>query len=162
MRDGDAARLDTRRPAAQVCAVSKTRADAPQAPERRALLLVDHGSRRSQANALLEEVAALVKQRLGAGAIVEPAHMELGTPSIAEGFARCVEQGATRIVVHPFMLAPGRHVSDDLPRLVTEAARTHEGVAFVLADPLGSHPGVIDAVVDRCSAVRVEDEPGYP
>jgi sirohydrochlorin ferrochelatase len=162
MRDGDVTRLDTARPATQVCAVNKTRADAPHAPERRALLLVDHGSRRSQANALLDEVAALVKQRLGAETIVEPAHMELGTPSIAEGFARCVEQGATRIVVHPFMLAPGRHVSDDLPRLVTEAARAHQGVAFVLSDPLGTHPGVIDAVVDRCGAVRAEDEPNEP
>jgi sirohydrochlorin ferrochelatase len=133
--------------------VSKTRNDVPEALERRALLLIDHGSRRAEANALLDDVTALVKQRLGTGSIVEPAHMELAAPSIAEGFARCVEQGATRVIVHPFMLAPGRHVSEDLPRLVAEAAEAHEGIAFVMAEPLGSHPGVIDAVVDRCGAV---------
>ena len=142
--------------------MSKTRTDAQQSLERRALLLIDHGSRRAQANALLDDVTELVKLRLGTGSIVEPAHMELAKPNIAEGFARCVEQGATRVIVHPFMLAPGRHVSEDLPRLVAEAAEAHEGVAFVMAEPLGSHPGVIDAVVDRCGAVEDEREQGEP
>ena len=62
-----------------------------------AVLLVDHGSRRAPANELLDEVAALVKRRLGAGSIVEPAHMEIAEPTIAQGFTRCVEQGATTV-----------------------------------------------------------------
>jgi sirohydrochlorin ferrochelatase len=137
-------------------------ADARQTDGCRAILLVDHGSRRAQANTLLDEVVALVKQRLGAGSIVEPAHMEIAEPTVARGFARCVEQGATSVVVHPFMLAPGRHVSEDLPRLVAEAARAHVGVAFALASPLGSHAGVIDAVIERCHAVRSEAESEEP
>ncbi len=120
--------------------------------KRNAILLIDHGSRRRQANALLEEVVALVRQRLGAASIVEPAHMEIAEPTIAQGFARCVEQGASRVVVHPFMLAPGRHVSEDLPRIVQECAAAHDGVTFIMAAPLGSHTGVIEAVVDRCLA----------
>jgi len=78
--------------------------------------------------------------------------MEIAEPTVVQGFARCVERGATAIVVHPFMLAPGRHVSEDLPRLVAEAAKLHEGVAFAFAAPLGSHAGVIDAVIERCDA----------
>lgn len=117
-----------------------------------AILLIDHGSRRRRANALLEEVAARVRQELGDGSIVESAHMEIAEPTIEQGFARCVEQGATRIIVHPFMLAPGRHVSEDLPRLVKQCAASYDGVTFVMAAPLGSHGGVIDAVVDRCLA----------
>jgi sirohydrochlorin ferrochelatase len=124
--------------------------------------LIDHGSRRAQANALLDEVVALVKQRLGPGAIVEPAHMEIAQPTIAQGFARCVEQGAKVIVAHPFMLATGRHVSEDLPKLVAQAAESHEGIAFVMVEPLGSHAGVIDAVIARCNAPLREGEPGKP
>lgn len=118
----------------------------------RGILLIDHGSRRAEANALLNEVVGRVKARLGEGAIVELAHMEIAEPTIAQGFTRCVEQGASVIVAHPFMLAPGRHVQEDLPRLVAEAAASHGGVRFVLAAPLGSHDGVIDAVVERCGA----------
>ena len=131
-----------------------------EADARPALLLVDHGSRRAQANALLDEVAALVKRRLGAASIVEAAHMEIAEPTIAQGFARCVEQGANMVVTHPFMLAPGRHVTEDLPRLVAEAAEMHEGVAFAIAAPLGSHPGVIDAVIERCQSALPGGEPG--
>ena len=89
---------------------------ASQKSDVNAILLIDHGSRRAQANALLEEVAAQVRKRVGAETIVEPAHMELAEPSIEQGFARCVERGASMVVVHPFMLAPGRHVQwyDDL------------------------------------------------
>jgi sirohydrochlorin ferrochelatase len=118
--------------------------------QRRAFLLIDHGSRRSEANALLDQVASRVKDRMGADAIVEAAHMEIAEPTIAQGFARCVEQGATMVVVHPFMLAPGRHVTEDLPRLVSEAADAHAGVSFVMAPPLGGHAGIIDAVIERC------------
>jgi sirohydrochlorin ferrochelatase len=109
---------------------------------------------------LLDEVAAIVRQRLGAASIVEAAHMEIAEPTIAQGFSRCVEQGATTVVVHPFMLAPGRHVTEDLPRLIIDAAEAHEGVAFAMADPLGSHAGVIDAVIERCEAAFPNGEPG--
>ena len=132
--------------------------DSRRAREGGAILLIDHGSRRAQANALLDQVAALVRQRIGAGSIVEPAHMEIAEPTIARAFTRCVERGATRVVVHPFMLAPGRHVTEDLPRLVAEAAAAHDGVTFAMAAPLGSHAGVIDAVVDRCEAARDASE----
>ena len=139
--------------------VGSPEADSRQARERRAILLIDHGSRRAQANALVDEVAALVRQRVGAESIVEPAHMEIAEPTVAQGFTRCVEQGATVVIVHPFMLAPGRHVTEDLPTMIAEAADAHEGVAFAMADPLGSHRGVIDAVVERCQEALADPGP---
>ena len=123
-----------------------------QISDMRAILLIDHGSRRSAATERWSDVAGRVKTRMGDGAIVEPAPTEIAEPPIEQGFARCVEQGASLVVVHPFMLARGRHVQEDLPRLVAEVAAQHDGVRFALAAPLGSHDGVIDAVIDRCGA----------
>jgi sirohydrochlorin ferrochelatase len=137
-------------------------ADARRVGEASAFLLIDHGSRRTEANALLDEVASLVKAQLGPEAVVEVAHMEIAEPTIAQGFARCVARGAVAIVVHPFMLAPGRHVTEDLPRLLAQAAAAHDGVRFVIADPLGSHSGVIDAVIERCRAALRDREPNKP
>lgn len=116
--------------------------------ERYALLLIDHGSRRAEANELLEQVAKMVSSQLDAD-IVEVAHMEIAEPAIEVGFTRCVEKGATMVVVHPFMLAPGRHVTKDLPRLIAAAAASHPGAKYVISEPLGAHPGIVQAVIDR-------------
>ena len=85
------------------------------------VIVVDHGSKREAANKQLEEVARAVKARSGRR-IVEPAHMEIAGPTLAEAYAKCVAQGATRIVCHPFFLSPGRHVMEDIPALLADAA----------------------------------------
>jgi len=101
-----------------------------------AVIIVDHGSRRSEANDMLNEVAALYQRTTGVS-IVEPAHMELAEPSIAHAFAACVARGATKVVIHPYFLSPGRHSTSDIPELAAAAAADHPGVDYVVTDALG-------------------------
>ena len=84
------------------------------------VVVVDHGSRRAASNEQLERFAELYAATTGR-AVVEAAHMELAPPTIAEAFGRCVERGATLVVVAPFFLSPGRHWQEDIPALVDEA-----------------------------------------
>lgn len=63
--------------------------------------------------------------------------MELASPSIEEAFDRCVGAGAQKIVLHPFFLSPGRHVTSDIPGLMAAAAKKHPDVAWVVSEPLG-------------------------
>ncbi|HYL80155.1 MAG TPA: CbiX/SirB N-terminal domain-containing protein [Candidatus Acidoferrum sp.] len=112
------------------------------------LLLVDHGSRYQEANDMLIEVAAMVKQ-LGAIDCVHYAHMELAEPTIAQGFATCVQEGATAVVVHPYFLSPGRHSTSDIPRMVAEAAKGFPGIEFCVTEPLGIHPKIGEVVLER-------------
>ena len=100
-----------------------------------AILLVDHGSRREASNRRLEQLAAELRVR--SGRLVEPAHMEIAEPTITQGLERLVEQGATRVVVVPYFLSPGRHSMEDVPRLAAEAAAAHPGLALRVAPPLG-------------------------
>jgi sirohydrochlorin ferrochelatase len=117
-------------------------------PQDLGVILVDHGSTRDEANALLEDVAQLFRGTTHAR-IVEIAHMELSEPTIAQAFARCVVQGARRIVVHPYFLGPGRHSTTDIPRLVAEAAAAHPGVAYSVTAPLGLDPRMTGVILDR-------------
>lgn len=114
------------------------------------VILVDHGSRRAESNDMLLKVVALFAH--GAGnkfSIIEPAHMELAEPSIATAFDRCVERGATRVVVMPYFLLPGRHWNQDIPNLTAAAAAKHPGVEFMVAAPLGLHPLMADVITSR-------------
>ena len=112
------------------------------------IILVDHGSRLAEANAMLEEVARVYREQTGAR-IVEPAHMELAAPSIADAFDRCVAQGARRIVVLLFFLSPGRHSMRDIPRLTAEASAAHPGVTYTVSQPIGIDPRLIDVLATR-------------
>ena len=117
---------------------------------KRAILLIDHGSRRDEANALLDAVAEQVRKRTPE-AIVEVAHLEITEPNIAEGIDACVGKGATQIVVHPFFLGPGRHTSEDIPEQVGRAASRHSNIQIRISEPLGGHDAIIDVILDRVS-----------
>jgi len=116
--------------------------------KQKAILLVDHGSKLREANELLLAVAGIVARRSSAYH-VEIAHMELAEPTIAQGLQACVAAGARDVTVHPYMLAPGRHATLDIPGLVEEAARAHPGLTWRVTEPLGLHELIADVVLER-------------
>ena len=114
------------------------------------VIIVDHGSRREESNQMLERVAALFAQRFrGRYSIVEPAHMELAEPSIASAYARCVERGATRVVVCPFFLGPGKHWTQDIPQLTAQAAAKFPHTCYHVAQTLGIDDLILDLLAKR-------------
>ena len=112
------------------------------------IIIVDHGSRRAESNEMLIQAV----QRFAAQSefdIVEPAHMELADPTIADAYTRCVERGATKIVVFPYFLSPGRHWSEDIPRLTSAAAGQYPETSWIVTAPFGMHPGMMSVMNDR-------------
>ncbi len=118
------------------------------------IVIVDHGSRRGESNAMLEEVARLFGERFRERyAIVEPAHMELAEPSIATAYAKCVARGARRVIVCPFFLGPGKHWTSDIPRLTADAASGFAQTSYHVAMPLGIDDLILELLnkrVDFC------------
>lgn len=112
------------------------------------IIIIDHGSRRAASNELLVEVALQFAEATG-HEIVEPAHMDLAAPTLAAAFDRCVARGAETVVIHPYFLLPGRHWSEDIPRLAAEAAAHHPGVKYLVTAPLGLHPLMSEIISDR-------------
>jgi uroporphyrin-III C-methyltransferase len=112
------------------------------------ILVVGHGSRREEANADVREAARLIARR-GSFACVEPAFLEIASPTIDDGFAKLVKRGANHVIVHPYFLSPGRHTRGDIPVEVEEAANRNPGVTYQITEPLAAHPSVIDASIER-------------
>jgi sirohydrochlorin ferrochelatase len=113
-----------------------------------ALLLIAHGSRRAEANADLDYLAAELRTR-GGYLVVQPSYLELADPGIVPGGEMCVAAGASKVVMLPYFLSPGRHVVEDLTAARDELARRHPAVQFVLAEPLGRHPLMLQVVTER-------------
>ena len=122
---------------------------------KRAALLVDHGSRRAEANAQLDDVARQLRERVP-DRVVEVAHLEIARPDILDGIGACVAKGATQIVVHPYFLGPGRHTTEDIPAQVERALERHPEVCIRISGPLGGHAALIDFIVDWVSGADDE------
>lgn len=118
----------------------------------RAIVIVDHGSRKAGANAVVEEMARLVQSRAGARASVSFAHMELCEPSLPVAIEACVAAGARVVIVQPLFLAPGRHAAHDIPDLVAEARRRFPHVEFQLGRVIGADPLLADMLWARCNS----------
>jgi sirohydrochlorin ferrochelatase len=114
---------------------------------RTALLLVAHGSRQEEANADLHHLATELRKR--GYPIVEPSFLELAVPSIAEAGESCVRQGAEQVVLVPWFLSAGVHVSRDLAEACRSLADRFPAVRFRLAEPLGRHPLLLDVMLER-------------
>jgi sirohydrochlorin ferrochelatase len=113
------------------------------------ILIVDHGSQKREANEMLRYMADLIQAMAGSDVVVRFAHMELAEPSIAAGFANCVQGGATDITVFPYMLSPGRHSTSDIPRMVAEVARGYSQVSFSVTPAFGLHEKLAEVVLER-------------
>lgn len=111
-------------------------------------LVVDHGSRRPRSNAQLEDMTERVR-RLRPDCPVSHAHMEVVGPDIAAGIAELVGRGVDEIVVLLYFLADGRHVQEDVPRLVAEALAAHPGVTARLGAALGPDDGLAQLMLER-------------
>lgn len=115
----------------------------------KAILLVDHGSRKREANDMLVCMANLVQTMAGPDVVVRSSHMEIAEPTIGQGFASCVEAGATEVIVFPYMLSPGRHSTVDIPRMVAKVAYNQEGVSFLVTPAFGVHEKLGEIILGR-------------
>lgn len=115
-----------------------------------ALLVIDHGSRQVESNMALDQTVREVQtQCAGRYVVVLAAHMDVLSPSIGEAFDAAVAAGAIHVVAALYLLAPGRHAQQDVPRLLAEAAERHPGVGFTVTDALGPDPMLAELVLRR-------------
>ena len=112
-----------------------------------AIVLIAHGSRRAEANAELVQLAEKVREQRS-DCLVAPAFLELAEPSIPAAVRDCIEQGAQRVLLFPYFLSSGVHVTRDLEEFRRRFADEHPTVEFRLARPLGAHPGIPSLVLE--------------
>lgn len=113
-----------------------------------AIILVGHGSPLEEGNRAMSEISRRLSDRLP-DFDVRCSFLRFGEPVFSRAVDEAVIEGARRIIVHPYFLGKGGHIVSEIPQLVEEARHGHPDVEFILTEPLGIHPGLVDAVYDR-------------
>ncbi|MFF9471607.1 sirohydrochlorin chelatase [Streptomyces roseolus] len=107
------------------------------------LVAVGHGSRDPRARATLARLLDRVRA-LRPGLDVRLAHIELNAPLLDDTLAALAAERRDAVLV-PLLLAPGHHVTHDLPAALAAVPALRARVAA----PLGAHPLLVDALADR-------------
>lgn len=118
----------------------------------KAVLYICHGSRvvagQEAALAFIERAKVYVEVE-----IQEACFLELAAPSIEQGIAACIKQGATSIIAVPLLLLSAGHAKTDIPIALQAALQEHPGIDVSYGEPLGVHPHIIDVLCRRIKEV---------
>jgi len=112
------------------------------------ILLIAHGSRRSESNEEVQHLTDTLRTRLGGKAIIVCcAFLEQASPSIPEGIDECIQAGARDILILPYFLSAGRHVSRDIPALIQQKQIQYPEISFHLRPHIGSSEAMTDLLL---------------
>jgi len=114
----------------------------------RAVMLVGHGSLRPGAGAAMIGLAERA-QAARVAPIVSAGFLNYSRPTFGETLARCVEGGASEVIVQPYFLVPGKFVRNDLARLAEAGRLAHPGLSIRVAQPFGDHPALARLLLRR-------------
>lgn len=110
----------------------------------KALVLVAHGSRRDASNeevkALGEALKAVQKEHYE---VVETSFLEFASPSLEQSLKALISQNIGHIVILPYFLASGNHVTKDIPHIITSIQTSYPKVTITLKEHLGSNPAMV-------------------
>jgi len=112
------------------------------------LLVVAHGSRREDSNLEIRELIEKLRLMTTRFAAIDCAFLEIAEPTIEQGLRQQIAQGARQIVVMPYFLSAGRHVSIDVPEHVQRIRDTHPQIDIRIANHLGAAEKIGGIVLD--------------
>jgi len=111
-----------------------------------AVIILGHGSRSAGADKAIQRIVVEVKKR--GHEIVEQAFLQHTLPALMETIESCARKNAERIVIVPYFMQPGAHVTRDIPALIEQARKKHPGIEILMTDFVGSHPLMAEIVMD--------------
>jgi sirohydrochlorin ferrochelatase len=113
-----------------------------------AVLYIGHGSRVREANKQAADFLTKSMEAISVP-IQEYCFLELAKPTIAEGVARCIERGASKIAVVPLLLLTAGHAKVDIPEELEKVKKDYPFIEFHYGRPLGVHDSIIDILIER-------------
>ncbi|MDA8324803.1 MAG: precorrin-8X methylmutase [Nitrospiraceae bacterium] len=119
------------------------------------IILVGHGSPRKDAN-LMEVVGRLLHSMLHPGCIrgcVRACYLQFGRPDLKMAIDDAVRDlNPQRIIIHPYFLNSGMHVTKDIPEMIDGARALYPAVDFIYTEPLGIAAEMVRVAKERIEA----------
>lgn len=125
------------------------------------IILIGHGSPKKDANNI-EIMGKLLHNAIHPNCTnncIRTAYLQFAEPDLMTMIKEHVKEGAVKIIIHPFFLSSGVHVTKDIPDMIDKARTLYPHVKFIYSEPLGTHAKLVQVMLDRIySANRMKPE----
>lgn len=112
------------------------------------VLLLAHGSKRAEANEEWEKIWQLFAQR-HPNLVISGGFIEFASPSLEEGVAGLIGQGAEKIYVVPLFLTVGNHLRQTIPGRLQQLQQQYGMVKLEMTQHIGVDPLLVDIIEQR-------------
>ncbi len=127
------------------------------------MIILAHGSRGERGSAeilkVLRRVTDGVRSLLSPGVEVIGAALQFNHPNLEEAVESLVVRGVGRIVIMPYFLFPGRHITEHIPQLVEKFRHIYPERQFIVTSPLGFYEQFLFYVAKRIEEAAPELSP---
>ncbi len=111
------------------------------------IIILSHGSKIKEANASLAKTVRVIKQKTGLNIIV-PAYLQFYQPDLTKSIRNLIIHGCQTIIIIPFFLFNGNHVTRDIPCIIEKEKAKYQKVTFIYTKNLGLDIRIADIIVD--------------
>ena len=111
------------------------------------IIIISHGSKLKKANVSLAKTVRIIKQRTGLD-IVVPAYLQFCQPDLAKCVKGLIRQKCQTIIIIPFFLFNGNHVTRDIPHMIEKEKAKYPRVNFRYAKSLTGDMRIANIIVD--------------
>lgn len=106
----------------------------------RGLVFVAHGSRNPLSNQHIASLANSVKTNVTKKyTYFNHSFLELAEPSMSDAINHQIQMGANEIVIFPYFLSNGNHVSRDIPALIKNFENEFPSINFTILPIFGNY-----------------------
>lgn len=113
----------------------------------KAVVVVGHGSRSADAKETFYRVVEGLRSNLQIP--VEGCFMEISEPNIKATIPKLYEEGIREILVLPYFLFKGIHISEDIPEILQNIKGNYIDLKLNIAEPIGYHDLLVELLSQR-------------
>ncbi len=120
------------------------------------IIIIGHGSPLKEANNLriVGRFLHNILHPMCDKECVRVAYLQFERPDLRECIEDALRDGVKRIIIHPYFLSKGMHVTKDIPEIIEEARGRYPHLEFLYTEPLGFHEKLIEIIRERIEGVR--------
>ena len=126
------------------------------------IILVGHGSPKKDANRM-DIVGRILHGMLHPGCVrkecVKVCYLQFEQPDLMSAIKEAALDQPERIIIHPYFLNAGAHVTKDIPGITEEARALYPGIDFIYTEPLGVAHEIVGVAKARIEAAKGEIRP---